>query len=341
MTVLVPGGGRRGLAVGQSLAHAQSTYGPDAQPLLPLTAPDPDLAGEPDLVPLSGALATGPADPSGGSIPYSLSSPRSPALEQNVGPLLNTAQVPFRVVGPDSDLNFDPHPTFSFRTTGAVTTSKARNYIGRAASGRPLPPSDPATAPYRVNYTFHPFYHAFTRPFLEPTRGRRIRLLYDLNLQQNPDQIDPSGADVFSFNSNYSPTSQRLVGPRRRHRPGSPVPRFRLSATFSVYNWELFYHIPLYIAQLLSQNQQFEDAQTWFHYIFNPTRQGSDPVPQRFWIPKPLHNLTSAQILVAADQQFARGGEPGRSHRRQRRSRLAERSFQSVRARGSCGRWRT
>ena len=72
---------------------------------------------------------------------------------------------------------------------------------------------------------------------------------------------------------------------------------FGYAAPFSVYNWELFYHIPLYIAQLLSQNQQFEDAQTWFQYIFNPTRQGSDPVPQRFWIPKPLHNLTSAQIL--------------------------------------------
>ena len=81
---------------------------------------------------------------------------------------------------------------------------------------------------------------------------------------------------------------------------------FSPSAAFSVYNWELFYHIPLYIAQLLSQNQQFEDAQTWFHYIFNPTRQGSDPVPQRFWIPKPLHNLTSAEILAAADQQPAR-----------------------------------
>ena len=63
----------------------------------------------------------------------------------------------------------------------------------------------------------------------------------------------------------------------------------------------MFFHIPLYIAQLLSQNHQFEDAQAWFHYIFNPTRQGSDPVPQRFWIPKPLHNLTGDQIL---DQQI-------------------------------------
>ena len=72
---------------------------------------------------------------------------------------------------------------------------------------------------------------------------------------------------------------------------------FSYGASFAVYNWELFYHIPLYIAQLLSQNQQFEDAQTWFNYIFNPTHQGSDPTPQRFWIPKPLHDLTSADIL--------------------------------------------
>jgi hypothetical protein len=73
---------------------------------------------------------------------------------------------------------------------------------------------------------------------------------------------------------------------------------FSPSASFSVYNWELFYHIPLYIAQLLNQNQQFEDAQTWFQYIFNPTRQGPESVPQRFWIPKPLHNLTSTEILA-------------------------------------------
>src|SRR5262249_48730412 len=37
-------------------------------------------------------------------------------------------------------------------------------------------------------------------------------------------------------------------------------------------------------------------AQKWFHYIFNPTRQSSDPSPQRYWIPKPLHGLTTPQI---------------------------------------------
>ena len=78
---------------------------------------------------------------------------------------------------------------------------------------------------------------------------------------------------------------------------------FRVGASYSVYNWELFYHVPLYIAQLLSQNHQFEDAQAWFHYVFDPTRQSKRRfnLPQRFWIPKPLRDLAGEQIL---DQQI-------------------------------------
>ena len=49
------------------LAYAQTAYGPDAQPLLPLSAPDPDLAGEPSLIPFAGTLATVPANATGGT----------------------------------------------------------------------------------------------------------------------------------------------------------------------------------------------------------------------------------------------------------------------------------
>jgi len=41
-------------------------------------------------------------------------------------------------------------------------------------------------------------------------------------------------------------------------------------SSMGIYNWELFFHAPLYIAQKLSQNQKFEDAFKWFHSIFNP-----------------------------------------------------------------------
>ena len=158
-------------------------------------------------------------------------------------------------------------------------------------------PSYPADAPYEVRYWFHVFYHPFTRLLWNQLGGGGVDLLYDPNLQQNPSQIDPSGADAFSFNSNYAPSwrvtwdHDDVTGQDRQFLD------FSRGASFSVYNWELFYHIPVYIAQLLSQNQQFEDARSWFHYVFNPTRQGTDPAPQRFWIPKPLHNLTATQIL--------------------------------------------
>ena len=97
---------------------------------------------------------------------------------------------------------------------------------------------------------------------------------------------------------------------------------FSPSAAFSVYNWELFYHIPLYIAQLLSQNQQFEDAQTWFHYIFDPTRQGTDPGaaalldPEAAAQPDQRRRSSAQQINKLLD-----GGQPGRSRPPSRRSR--------------------
>ena len=284
----------------QLLTWAQSTYGPDAQPLLPLSAPDPDLTGEPYLTPQAGALITGPANvPAGYYQTAPLTFTSAGALEQNVGPLLNAAMYPFRVVGPDSDLNFDPASYFFFQDTRRSYWVESQKYYWTGSMWSPVTPSDPGTVAYQVRYVFHPFYHPFTHLFWNQLAAGGFKLLYDPNLQQNPDQIDPSGSDVFSFKNWYQPVTSRVwwdhddvTGQDRQYLD------FNYNSPFSVYNWEIFYHIPLYIAQLLSQNQQFEDAQKWFHYIFDPTRQSNDPVPQRFWIPKPLHNLTGAGILA-------------------------------------------
>ncbi|RYZ01715.1 MAG: hypothetical protein EOO73_34610 [Myxococcales bacterium] len=37
-----------------------------------------------------------------------------------------------------------------------------------------------------------------------------------------------------------------------------------------VYNWELFFHAPMLIAERLSQDMRFEDAMKWYHYVFDP-----------------------------------------------------------------------
>jgi hypothetical protein len=71
---------------------------------------------------------------------------------------------------------------------------------------------------------------------------------------------------------------------------------FTSGGAYAVYNWELFYHAPLNIAMHLSQNQRFEEAQWWFHYIFDPTDDSEGPTPERFWKVKPFQQTDVRMI---------------------------------------------
>ena len=94
------------------------------------------------------------------------------------------------------------------------------------------------------------------------------------------------------FKADYNPTS--VVG--------EPFPVKNLDFTsggaYSVYNWELFFHVPLIIAMHLSKNQRFAEAQQWFHYIFDPTddSEGPIPAPERFWKVRPFQSTHVQQI---------------------------------------------
>ncbi|GAA2276708.1 hypothetical protein GCM10010149_19850 [Nonomuraea roseoviolacea subsp. roseoviolacea] len=46
-----------------------------------------------------------------------------------------------------------------------------------------------------------------------------------------------------------------------------------------IYYWEIFFHAPLLIAQALNAAQRFDEARTWYEYVFDPTRPGQ---PWRF-----------------------------------------------------------
>jgi Tc toxin complex TcA C-terminal TcB-binding domain/Concanavalin A-like lectin/glucanases superfamily len=91
---------------------------------------------------------------------------------------------------------------------------------------------------------------------------------------------------------------------------------FSSRGAYSVYNWELFYHIPITLGIHLSKNQRFEEAQKWFHYIFDPTDDSDGPTPERFWKVKPfqytdvksieeiLVNLSSGADLALLQDTF-------------------------------------
>lgn len=64
---------------------------------------------------------------------------------------------------------------------------------------------------------------------------------------------------------------------------------FSRGGAYSVYNWELFFHVPFLLAVQLSRNQRFAEAQAWFHFIFNPADDSEAPTPDRFWKARPFH----------------------------------------------------
>ena len=72
--------------------------------------------------------------------------------------------------------------------------------------------------------------------------------------------------------------------------------------------------MPLLIADQLSKNQRFEEAQRWFHFIFDPTGASGGEPPQRYWRTKPFHERLAddyeAQSVKAIEEIVAEGLSP-------------------------------
>jgi hypothetical protein len=72
--------------------------------------------------------------------------------------------------------------------------------------------------------------------------------------------------------SNAGPPSLLVVPPAARY-----AEQVDFGGPYGTYFWELFFHAPLLVANMLRDNQRFQDAEKWFQYIFNPTLP-SDPL---------------------------------------------------------------
>ena len=73
-----------------------------------------------------------------------------------------------------------------------------------------------------------------------------------------------------------------------------------------MYYQEIFFHIPFLIANQLNANQNFAEAQKWYHYIFNPTIQGigSDDL-DRYWQYLPFRNLSVEKLSTILNNEQA------------------------------------
>jgi hypothetical protein len=139
------------------------------------------------------------------------------------------------------------------------------------------------------NY-YHPFVCDFITLAYNPLKGINA-------LMSRETQLKNSG---FSFNQVYQPTYW-VVEPGSEDYYPEEIVDFTPDGAYSPYNWELFFHAPLLIANSLSRNQRFEEARDWYHYIFNPigvesATPGGSPM-SKYWITKPFFETTDPQYI--------------------------------------------
>lgn len=137
-----------------------------------------------------------------------------------------------------------------------------------------IKPGEQVSQRYPAEFRFETFFHPYTSEF-----QRRLNRYGVPGLLNIKSQEAASLPRVTSFNEAYAPDWRTVKTPWPVHEVD-----FDFRGAYSLYNWELFFHIPLLLATRLSQNQRFEEAMHWFHYIFDPTAGSpADPVPQRYW----------------------------------------------------------
>jgi hypothetical protein len=166
-----------------------------------------------------------------------------------------------------------------------------------------------------TGFEFHTFYHPFSSQFVT-----------NLNINGVPGLLDSdtgiTGDGGSVFQSNYSPNfAQGLVKQapaNENYTPSQAYTFYKENVCFdlyganSIYNWELFFHAPLYIAARLSNNGKYEDAMRWFHYIFDPTTDEQPTAGQsetsRYWKVLPF-KYTPADNLEDWFDSLANGGD--------------------------------
>ena len=148
-------------------------------------------------------------------------------------------------------------------------------------------------------YTFTNFHHAYLCKFTRTLNRDGIAGLLSLETQK---ESDPASFDTYH-------AQPRVLAPH----PIDEV-EFQSGRAYEMYNWELFFHIPLLIADQLSRNQRFEEAQRWFHFIFDPTGPSGEETPQRYWRTKPFYERLAtdyeAQSVKTIEEVIAKGLSP-------------------------------
>ncbi len=149
---------------------------------------------------------------------------------------------------------------------------------------------------WTTEYLYQPFFHPFVCDFIRAVKEYGIDGLLKWPSPASPTPLQLSSTDYFA--ATYKPKAVAAPYPQ-------DTVDFSYSGSYSQYNWELFYHAPILLATQLSQNQQFEEAQAWLHYIFDPTNLypiappgATTNFPYGYWKVKPFYEQTTQNSIT-------------------------------------------
>ncbi len=234
--------------------------------------------------------------------------------------------MPFEIpdVGPDDYL---PQARTMTVRSGSVSTGSGAGFVNNV--GMTITHVDEAfSAAYDVGHAglgmfseafkkgleFHTFYHPFSSDYVTNLNQAGLP-----GLMQSDTEI--SSDDGTTFEGSYDPNF--IFGLIQKPSDFDVRTYYKENVCFdayganSLYNWELFFHAPLYIATRLSKNGKFEEAMKWFHYIFDPT---TDDLPgtgeseiSRYWKVLPF-KTTPAKSLEDWFRDLSPNADPAKEN---------------------------
>lgn len=158
----------------------------------------------------------------------------------------------------------------------------------------------------KQRWQFTPFFHPYVCKFMEELNRGGIDGLLRLANQQLHD-VGLVRNVMANFELIYRPNKDNVASPYPIE-----IVDFSSSGAYSLYNWELFFHVPMLLANRLSKNQRFEESMRWYHFVFNPTTNDDGRSSTRFWQVFPLLNTKEETLDALMKQLHLPPGNPKR-----------------------------
>lgn len=139
--------------------------------------------------------------------------------------------------------------------------------------------------PGTVRIQMTTLYHPFARKLVETVALHGVDALYRPSensvLFRQIDSVEPMSGAFLNLDSEL-----QLIGKEPMESYD-----FNHASAYGVYNWEVFFHIPMLIADKLRTDQRWAEAQRWYHTMFDPietVEKDEATAPSKFWRIKPF-----------------------------------------------------